>query len=75
MMKHVDVPHSPIGSPHPKLFEFKSALEQTKQNPSGFAFSTTTTITNRKGIISKKLNCLLRLQILILKFIHVLKTN
>lgn len=46
MMKHVDVPHSPIGSPHPKLFEFKSALEQTKQNPSGFAFSTTTTITN-----------------------------
>lgn len=46
-IKWLHVPHSPIGSPHPKSFEFKSALEQTKQNPSGLAFSVTSTLTNK----------------------------
>lgn len=43
----IHVPHSPMGSSHPKSFVSKSALEQSKQNPSGLVFSITSTIKNK----------------------------
>lgn len=43
-----DAPHSPKSSSHPKasncMYEFKSAFEQSRQTPSGFVFSGTSTI-------------------------------